>query len=250
MKSLVVSVLLLMVSATADAGIINVDTSKWLHLAGPSNDRTTGNWVGLNRQEPEKQSNSSGALVSNFSLLGDFMFSGSFSPTTVEFDDNDILGVVFGWQDQLNHYRLGWSQIQRPNTTDDRAITDITGRKGLFLIREVDGLSNTLFNISDLYWEDNVSYNFNVGRTNNLLNIDFGGQVFSIDDSTFNSGRIGVYTESQTARFWGLSANGTTPNTQSQQVPEPGVIMFVSGLVLAVVASRRQRKQTVKTVTA
>ena len=246
MKKFVVGFLLSVMSATASAGIIGIDTSKWLHLAGPSNGLTTGVWVGLNGQAPEKRGNSSGALVSDFELFGDFLFSGYFSPTTVNYDDNDIIGLVFGWQDAQNHYRLGWSQTQRPGTDDDRAIADITGKSGLFLIREVGGTSQTLFNFADLYWEDDVRYSFNVGRVADQLNIDFGGNVFSVNDSTFTSGHIGVYTESQTGRFWNLNAGGT-PNLQvPRPVSEPGAFMFASGLAMLVVASRRKRKQSAK----
>lgn len=245
MKKLVVGLLLSVISATANAGIINIDTAQWSHVAGPSNDLTTGNWVGVKGQAPEKHSNSSGALVSDFRLFGDFLFSGYFSPTKREFDDNDIIGVVFGWQDAKNHYRLGWTQTQRPGTTDDRAIADVTGRTGLFLIREVDGKSNTLFNISDLFWEDDVSYKFNVKRVANQLDLSFAGNVVSVTDPTFLSGHIGVYTESQTGKFWSLNADGKTTLKPSQSLPvsEPGAMMFFSGLVIAAAAVRRRREQ-------
>lgn len=246
MKKFVVGLLLSVISATASAGLINVDTAQWSHVAGPSNDLKTGNWVGVKGQAPEKHSNSSGALVSDFRVFGDFLFSGYFSPTKREFDDNDIIGLVFGWQDAKNHYRLGWTQNQRPGTADDRAISDVTGRTGLFLIREVDGKSETLFNISNLFWEDDVSYNFNVKRVANQLNLNFAGNVFSVTDPTFLSGHIGVYTESQTGKFWSLKADGKTTLQPPLSVPvsEPGAIMFFSGLVMAA-AVRRRRQQTV-----
>ncbi len=244
MKKYVVGLLLSVISATASAGIIKIDTAQWSHEAGPSNDLKTGNWVGVKRQEPEKHSNSSGALVSDFRVFGDFLFSGFFSPTTREFDDNDIVGIVFGWQDPKNHYRLGWTQTQRPGTKDDKAFTDITGRTGLFLIREVDGKSETLFNIKDLYWEDDASYSFNIKRVANQLDLNFGGKLFSVTDSTFLSGHLGVYTESQTAKFWSLNADGRTTLQPPQSVPvsEPGAVLFFSGLVMAA-AVRRRREQ-------
>lgn len=246
MKKLVVGLLLSVISATASAGIIKIDTAQWSHVAGPSNDLTTGNWVGVKGQAPEKHSNSSGALVSDFRVFGDFLFNGYFSPTTRDFNDNDIIGVVFGWQDAQNHYRLGWTQYQRPGTTDDRAITDITGRSGLFLIREVAGVSQTLFNIRDLFWEDNAEYSFNVKRVANQLDLNFAGNVFSVTDSTFLSGNVGVYTESQTGKFWSLNADGKTTLQPPQSLPvsEPGTMMFFSGLVFAAAAVRRRREQT------
>lgn len=242
MKKFLAGILLSVMSATTNAGVIDVDTANWLKLAAPSNGRNTDVWVGLNGQTPEKRGNSSGSLVSDFELFGDFLFSGYFSPTSVNYDDNDIIGVVFGWQDAENHYRLGWSQTQRPNTDDDRAITDITGRTGLFLVREVAGVSQTLFNISDLYWEDDVRYSFDVSRVANQLDLNFGGNVFSVTDSTFTSGRVGVYTESQTGRFWGLNVNDTSTLQLPRPVSEPGAFMFASGLAMLALASRRKRK--------
>lgn len=242
MKKFLAGVLLSVMSATTNAGVIDVDTSKWLALEGPSNGRNTDVWVGLRGQAPEKRGNSSGSLVSDFELFGDFLFSGYFSPTTVNYDDNDIIGIIFGWQDAENHYRLGWSQTQRPNTDDDKAIADITGRTGLFLIREVAGVSQTLFNISDLFWQDDAQYSFDVRRVANQLDLNFGGNVFSVTDSTFTSGHVGVYTESQTGRFWGLNVSDTSISALPRPVSEPGAFMFASGLAMLAVVSRRKRK--------
>lgn len=243
MKHFLVGFLLSVASLSANAGIISIDTSNWLKMVGPSNDRNTDQWVGLKSQKPEKKGNSSGTLVSDFELFGDFLFTGFVMPTTVNYDDNDIIGLVFGWQDAQNHYRLGWSQTQRPNTDDDKAIADITGKTGMFLIREVGGVSDTLFNISDLFWQDDVSYNFNISRSNNQIDINFGGTTFSIEDSTFNTGHIGVYTESQTARFWGLTAETPDRTKTTLAVSEPGALVFLSGLVFVVATSRRNRKK-------
>lgn len=242
MKKIVVGLCLLVASVGAEAGIINIDAANWLQVAGPSNGRNTGTWVGLQQQRPEKKGNSSGALVSDFLVNGDFAFSGFVTPTSADYDDNDIIGLVFGWQDELNHYRLGWSQTQRPGTSDDQAYADITGRRGLFLIREVDGLSQTLFNIGDWFWQDDVRYNFEISRVNDLLNIVWGGQSFSVTDNTLTSGRVGIYTESQTAVFGQLNVLVPTPSG-TVPVSEPALGAFMSGLMLLCVARRRSRKQ-------
>ena len=237
MRNIVVGLLLSFLCVNAHAGIIKVDTSKWLHLAGPSNDRNTGTWVGLHGQSPEKKGNSSGALVSDFSLSGDFLFSGFMTPTITEYDDNDIIGLVFGWQNEQNHYRLGWSQTQRPGTDDDNSFKDVTGRAGLFLIQEIDGISNTLFNISDWFWQDDVRYDFEVSWHNNLLNVMLGAKSFSIKDLDSVDGRVGVYTESQTAKFSALNVSQAVP------VSEPGAIVFLSGIFLLMASSRKSRRQ-------
>lgn len=243
MKSVLVGLFLYCVSSAANAGIMPVDTSKWLQFGGPSNDRNTGTWIGLKRQAPEKKGNSSGALVSDFVVEGDFTYSGYASPTSTEFDDNDIIGLVFGWQDQQNHYRLGWTQNQRPGTDDDQSYADITGRTGLFLIREINGVSNTLFNIADLFWQDDFVYNFEISRADSLLNIMFGDISFSIADMAFVNGHVGIYTESQTARFGQLKV--VVPDKVPEiavNVAEPSaIVMFLSGLLLLCAAPLRSR---------
>ncbi|WNO59644.1 hypothetical protein [Rheinheimera sp. MMS21-TC3] len=247
MKKALVGFLLVLVSLTANAAIIPIDTSNWLQLAGPSNDRNTGAWVGLKGQKPEKKGNSSGSLVSDFYLHGDFIFSGFATPTSTEFDDNDIIGLVFGWQDEQNHYRLGWTQTQRPGTDDDKSTKDITGRTGLFLIQEFEGVSSTLFNIADLFWQDDFTYAFEISRQDELLNILFGDISFTLDNTTFVDGRVGVYTESQTARFNQL--NVIVPDTVFDpanpvaKISEPiGMAVFLSGLLLLCAAPRVSRK--------
>lgn len=237
MKIIFVALFFSLAGFNANAGVIKVDTANWLKLAAPSNDRNTGTWVGLHSQSPEKKGNSSGALVSDFTLSGDFLFSGFMTPTIVEFDDNDIIGLVFGWQDPQNHFRLGWSQTQRPGTDDDNSLKDVTGRAGLFLIQEIDGTSNTLFNINDWFWQDDVRYGFEVSWHNNLLNVVLGAKSFSIKDLDSVDGRVGVYTESQTAKFGALSVN------QAVSVPEPGAIVFLSGIFLLMASSRKSRRQ-------
>jgi hypothetical protein len=240
MKNIITGLLLFVVSVGAHAGVINIDTSKWLHLAGPSNDRNTGKWIGLHAQRPEKKGNTSGTLVSDFQISGDFLFNGFVTPTTVDYDDNDIIGLVFGWQDEKNHYRLGWTQTQRPGTNDDKSYRDITGSTGLFLVREVDGLSSTLYNINDWFWEDDVRYKFEIKREKQFLNIIFGAKSFSLEDMTFATGRVGVYTESQTARFEQLNVQTPTLTiNQVVKVNEPGISIFLSGLMLLFVARWR-----------
>ncbi|GHE88345.1 PEP-CTERM sorting domain-containing protein [Thalassotalea profundi] len=217
------------------ATLIPLNTSNWSNELGPSNSRDTGKWIGVHNQTPEKKGNSSGALVSDFQLLGDFTFSGLVTPTSMDYDDNDIIGIVFGWENELNHYRLGWTQTQAIGV-DDRSYTDITGRTGLFLIQEVNGHSSTLFNINDLFWTDDTTYEFNISREDNLLSIDFGGTAFEVESSQFINGKVGIYTESQTATFAQLQVNGNVI-----QVPEPMTIAIFSVAMLGLVTRKFSR---------
>lgn len=230
-------------SFVANASIITVSTDKWSSVAAPSSGKLSNEdvWIRTEINTPTKSGNSSGALISDFKLIGDFSFSGIFSPTFASnsscerhntCNDNDIIGLVFGWQDVDNHYRLGWNQGGKG------AVSDVTGRDGLFLIKETGGRSNTLVHFDSTFWVDEAVYEFSISRTNDSLAIVIEGATqdilgsqsgalpqipavksrssapadiveFSVTDSTFTSGNLGVYTESQTGFFNSLAVQGT-----------------------------------------
>ncbi|WP_448556095.1 hypothetical protein [Thalassotalea montiporae] len=249
------SLALYLVAAYVSATPIVVDTSFWTQEAGPSNSRNTGTWVGLHSDAPEKRGNSSGALISDFELIGDFAFTGLFTPTTENYDDNDILGVVFGWQDESNHFRLGWSQnYSKP--TDDRAIADITGRSGLFLIEEINGSSNTIFHLPELFWADDTTYQFGIERLGSEFAIAIGTEnsapniQFSVSNDSFSTGKVGVYTESQTARFGQLQINGIVPQPQIQTlaIPEPSIalLLAIAFILMIITSSSKQNVPPLK----
>jgi hypothetical protein len=181
---------LVSISTPASASVITLDNvSSWSSQGAPSRKRDTslpewvsdvwisGTWVGLGRGEPTKRGNSSGTLVSDVSFVNDFTFSGLFSPTIENnhtcvannvCNDNDILGLVFGWEDENNHFRLGWSQA------DD--LLDITGKSGMFLVHEQNGVSQTLLHW-DYYWLDDALYDFSVVVENQLLSVNVAGDI-------------------------------------------------------------------------
>lgn len=225
------------------ASLITVSTDKWSSVAAPSSGKQSKEdvWIRTEINTPTKSGNSSGALISDFRLTGDFSFSGIFSPTFAfnssceennTCNDNDIIGLVFGWQDVDNHYRLGWNQ------GGNSVVSDVTGKDGLFLIKETGGRSNTLVHFDSTFWVDEAVYEFSISRTDDSLAIviegvtqDFLGSQsgtlpersdvttfsrasadvieFSVTDSTFTSGNLGVYTESQTGFFNSLAVQGT-----------------------------------------
>nr|WP_161602059.1 hypothetical protein [Aliiglaciecola lipolytica] len=250
-----------------------VDTSQWQADESPSTSRLSKNdvWVGLESNAPRKNGNSSGSLISDFVSIGDFVFSGSMTPTFANnlsceaentCNDNDILGIVFGWQDSSNHYRLGFSQ---GDNSTAQAVSDITGRNGLFLIREVNGSSSTLAHWSNVFWQDEQTYNFSVGRLGDEISFSLNGMgldtaqnqsgalpsdsvfqtqnagmtavdiSYNLLDSTFLGGRVGVYTESQTAIFSGLTFDNLI------KVSAPPV--FATALIALIWSVRRKNKK-------
>ncbi|MCW8092666.1 hypothetical protein [Alteromonas sp. ASW11-130] len=262
MKKLFVAVFAMCIPYVSSAAVIPVDTKAWSYELSPSSDRisSTDGWKRLLNNTPTKLSNSSGSLVSDFSLGGDFIFSGNFTPTYANnstcatpsegsCNDDDILGIVFGWQDAENHYRLGWNQ---------GGISDITGRSGLFLVKEEDGVSNTVMNWEDLFWVDEALYSFSLTREGDSFAMSLTGTTqsvpgdqsaqtpssqnpevthseirFNFDDLLFAGGKVGIYTESQTGVFSAL--NVITP----AQVFAPATAL----LLLTSLVRFKRRKQ-------
>lgn len=266
----IVSIAAVALSFSAQSSQIVVDTSFWTEAASPSSNKNSesDNWVRVHSDTPTKLSNSSGALISDFSVDGDFNFSGIFSPTFASngscasentCDDDDILGLVFGWQDASNHYRLGWSQGDGSNSS---GLTDITGKTGLFLVKEENGNSNTIENWGSDFWLEDVEYMFSISRVADAISFELEGLMqntagvqgasvpsvpvtgsvfknisFSISDDTFTSGRVGIYTESQTAVF--SSLNVSVPS-QTTNVSAPATIGFAMFGGLALLFNRRK----------
>ncbi|MDF2177222.1 PEP-CTERM sorting domain-containing protein [Aliiglaciecola sp. CAU 1673] len=233
MKKILASLSLLAAIGSANASII-VDTSLWSLFPDPSYSSGPTGLTSAGGNQAVQNSNSYGTIVSDFSFTGDFNFSGSMTPTTASFDDNDLLGLVFGWTDQSNHYRLGWEQ---------GGYNDISGASGLYLVRELGGISSILFQ-SELFWQDNEDYNFVVGRSGNNISFSITGLIGgvtttvaqSFTDTTFMSGNVGFWTASQTARFGGLAS---APQAPSTEVPEPSMLaLFGLSLLLLVRRAR------------
>jgi hypothetical protein len=217
----------LFASSFSQASVI-VDTALWTLAPSPAANLGPQGLTSAGGNQAVQNTNSFGTIVSNFSFTGDFNFNGTMTPTTFEFNDDDILGLVFGWQNQSNHYRLGWEQ----GGYNDSG----SGASGLFLVRELAGVSTILFQ-QEIFWADNVSYNFLVGRSGNNISFNINGISRSFLDTTFMSGKVGFYTESQTARFGGLASAPQAPNA----VTEPSTLAIL-GLGLLGLGLRRKSK--------
>tara|TARA_R110002124_G_scaffold182144_1_gene349563 strand:- start:7916 stop:8647 length:732 start_codon:yes stop_codon:yes gene_type:complete len=225
--------------ASISAQAVVVDTSLWSTEVSPGRSGGPTGLTSAGGNQAVQNSNSDGTIVSDFLFNGDFNFSGFMTPTTASFNDNDLFGLVFGWQDASNHYRLGWEQ---------GGYNDISGASGLFLVKEVAGVSSILFQ-QETFWADNVEYDFIVGRSGNDISFNLNGLEESFTDTTFMTGKVGFWTESQTARFGGLSStvetpfcvlNPTDPSCVSTDVPVPAPIALI-GLGLLGLRLRRQK---------
>lgn len=228
MKKILIAAGLFAISSYSFAANTPVNTSLWSIERSPSWNGINTSWTSVGGNQAIQNTNSSGSLISNFTETGDFTFSGSMTPTTASFNDDDIFGLVFGWQDQSNHYRLGWEQ---------GGYNDNSGASGLWLVKEVAGVSTILFQ-TEHFWQDNVSYNFKLGRTGNDISFVLDGISQSFTDTSFMSGKVGFYTESQTATFSGLASVPQAPSA----VPVPAAALLFAPALLGFIGLRRKLK--------
>ena len=131
-------------------------------------------WNGGNRH---------GTIVSDFTTVSAY----SFSARLRSLGDNDLMGLVFGWQDFDNTYSLTWGG--GGGSYD-----------GIHIYKEVSGSRISLAS-STVLWSPNIWYDFSVAKSGSQysLSIDQGStNIFSatVTDSAFATGNVGLHTAS------------------------------------------------------
>ena len=235
------------------AGAVDISATdvfnNWSRFPAPSSElengtvAIVGNEIGLFGPggEPAR------SLISDFVLTGNSTFSGSFRTTGT---DDDLIGIIFGWQDLDNHYRFGWDAFDVNQGALDTLgangvvnASPLPGVHGRRLIAESADVNTFLFQDPGpngaIPYARNTLYNFAIERNGNLLNffleIDGGATLLdlSVSDTTFTSGRVGIYSDSQSAA---LFSNLMVVS----DVPEPGPILLL-GLGIVGLATLRWR---------
>lgn len=220
-------------ASAAGAQAASVDTATWSTVNNIGQSCGAGSWV-ASGASASHGSNQCTARVSDFSLAGDFGFTGTMRSTG---SDDDNMGVVFGYTDNANNFRMGWES----RLGGGGGYGDISGARNFWIVRESGGVSNALVTTGDRYVK---------GRTYEFSIMSVGGDImYSLYDTVAMSfvvngtvaaggstdGRVGVYVESQSAVFGDLAA------AKKAVVPLPAALpLLVGGLgALGAVARRR-----------
>lgn len=147
-------------------------------------------------------SNHRGSIVSDFTAIGDYSFSATANP-----GDNDTFGMVFGWQDIDNHYRISWSSDYGESGGNPNNIN--FGQNGFKIIKVANDVRTVLFSAATTY-NNSKNYSLTVeGQTgggfrviahNETDNAGVTNQL--IADTMFTSGKVGFFHLYQENSNW------------------------------------------------
>lgn len=172
-----------------DVAVI-LDTKLWKRTrfsgSGPwSIGRLLANAIGAARR----------ALVSDFSVVGDFALTATVMPC----DKTDgSVGMFLGWQDAANHYRIAMDYADSGARRAGTGVRDVR----LSLTRRIGGDSTVLFGVAARSATD-CPLTFTVGRSGGFVEMAVHQEMknianASVADATYLGGRIGLYSERRT----------------------------------------------------
>ena len=195
--------------------------SNWSSERDPVSNGNSANWS-QSGSVITNGGNLTGALVSDISTSGDF----TFSSTIRTLNDNDLMGLVFGWQDPDNTYLLSWGGGGVGAAWNGIQLTRFSANNAVDLVSQTGN------------WTVGANYDFSVGRVGNSIVasiVQGASTVFSasIVDTTVMGGAFGFQTWSQETLF-------ATSNARLTTVPEPGTLALG---MLGLLATLRKRKR-------
>ncbi len=105
---------------------------------------------------------------------------------TIKSNDNDIIGVMFRYQDENNYYRFTWDKERSTRNL-------VKCENGQFTILAQDSVP----------YVTGKSYQVKISAQGSSLNVSIDGSpVFSANDSTFLSGTIALYSWGNTGSYF------------------------------------------------
>jgi len=146
-----------------------------------------GTWVEQNETMVQNSNYYSGGYIGGcYALAGSPLWKNYKLMVDFKSSDNDKIGIVFNYRDATNFYMFTW---QKEGT--HRAIK-----------RFVDGVQTNLA-VDTLGYITNQWYNLSLSAVDGqILVLVDSIQVFSIIDTTFMSGRAGLYCHGNQSSFW------------------------------------------------
>ena len=181
--------------------------SNWSQATSPYGDNNTGSWQ-KSGIYVWNGGNYASAFVSDITTDENFAYSGSMTNN----GDNDMMGLVWGWTNAQNNYRLAFGGGGGSEYN------------GLAVFKEVDDTRTTLYS-SSTTWTSGHTYNYTISREGNNLNVLLkdGTTVIldqSFTDNSLMSGQVGFYTHSQSTYYWNIEVES--------YIPEPTTFALVA----------------------
>ena len=199
----------------------------WTRGPDPTTGQPFDNWIAIGAGVRYTVASQGQAIFSDFTTAGDY----TFTSRVTGLSGDDMFGLVFNYTDSSNGYWLAFTG------------GPIFGRNGILFTREVGGTETALFANAALNWATGQAYDLTVGRSGNTIffNIDQVGvgnvAAFSIVDTTFLGGSVGLFTASQDADFVNIDFS-----TQMAPVPEPSSGLLLLSALAGLIYFRRKRK--------
>jgi hypothetical protein len=211
---------------------INLDARNWINADDPIKESQTaisvmskkGVAIGHDPNRTNRSLNQNLAVVSDFNTNSPFSFSGKFRAP----EDDDILGLLFGYQDGQNNFRFSWTGGEDADWEAGRTVDEHGnehGYQGAMLVQEIGGKATTLAHLDGLFWQPERQYAFELevtelgvrGSSDFQTVIDLvinsgSDSVFSLSANSglVTDGRVGVFTRSNSALFWNPQAPSFT----------------------------------------
>ncbi len=217
----------------AVAGTFNVSPTEafdnWTREASPWRDSVNEDAWTVSGSQLQYTHNVGQSLISDFSLSGDFNFTSRIQSLD---GDDDRFGLLFGYQDSQNNYRFSWE-----GDFTNGGVSEADGSRGLSLIREVNGTSASLFNLSS-NWLRNTPYDITVSRVDDAIGFevkDLSGSIVastSVVDTTFTEGKLGLWNTSQRTGYSNIEVDVGS-------VPEPTGLLAIAIVGVGLCLRRR-----------
>ena len=217
----------ILTASAASAATTSAQTSNWTSAPDPIAGYQTGSFT-ASSDEVLLGSNGYRSHVSDVTTSGDFTYTGTMNATA----DNDLMGVVFGYQDPSNTFYLSWNG------------GGVGTNLGLRLVREESGVANVLYSVPSNTWTGRTDYDFSITSTAGIIAFEIKQGANTIVSTSVTAGgstdgKLGVFVYSNNTQFSDL-AYDLTPGTTAVPLPA-GAPLLIAGIG-AFAALRRRKK--------